>query len=197
MPEQWFGLLIIGLIAGVASGMFGIGGGLVIVPALILLLGFTQLEANGTSLAALLLPVSIFAVMAYYRAGKLKLWVAALLAVGLFVGGYFGGWLANDLPQNTLKQLYGVFLLLMAWRFAEPRKWLAELRGAKIDHPSEDSGADATWPVLLVVGLIAGVMAGMFGIGGGAIIVPALVTLFHYDQKRAVGTSLAALLLPN
>ena len=197
MPEQWFGLIIIGIIAGVASGMFGIGGGVIIVPALILFLGFTQLGANGTSLAALLMPVSIFAVVAYYRAGMLKLSVAFWIAIGLLIGGYLGGILANDLPADILKKLYGVFLLYMAWRFAEPRKWFAEWRGNGAPKSPESGEGEIIWYVILIVGFVAGIMAGLFGIGGGAIIVPALVTLLHFDQKRAVGTSLAALLIPN
>ena len=69
MPEQWAALIVVGLVAGVASGMFGIGGGVIIVPVLTVLLGFQLKMAVGTSLAALLMPVSIFAVIAYYRAG--------------------------------------------------------------------------------------------------------------------------------
>jgi uncharacterized protein len=197
MPELWFALLIVGVIAGVASGMFGIGGGLVIVPALTVLLGFTQLAANGTSLAALLMPVSIFAVIAYYRAGLLKISVAAWVAVGLFVGGYLGGTLAIDLPADILKRLYGIFLLYMAWRFAEPRKWIAAIRSKTAPSTEVEPENESIWYVLLIVGFIAGIMSGLFGIGGGAIIVPALVALLRFDQKRAVGTSLAALLLPN
>jgi uncharacterized protein len=197
MPEQWFGLLIVGVIAGITSGMFGIGGGLVIVPILIVFFSFTQLQANGTSLAALLMPVSIFAVLAYYRAGKLKIPVAVLIAIGLFAGGYLGGALANSLPGDILKRLYGVFLLYMGWRFAEPRKWLAEYRGKLVVTVAEDSEGTSSWYILLTLGFVAGIMAGLFGIGGGAIIVPALVALLNFDQKRAVGTSLAALLIPN
>jgi len=197
MPEQGLALVVVGLVAGVASGMFGIGGGLVIVPALILLLGFTQLAANGTSLAALLMPVSIFAVIAYYRAGLLNLSVAAWIAIGLFVGGYLGGTWANDLPADILKKLYGIFLLVMAWRFAEPRKWLAAMRGTCAPQSDAEPENETTWYILLIVGFGAGIMSGLFGIGGGAVIVPALVALLRFDQKRAVGTSLAALLLPN
>jgi uncharacterized protein len=196
MPEQWLALLIVGLVAGVASGMFGIGGGMVIVPALILLLGFTQLAANGTSLAALLMPVSIFAVVAYYRAGLLKVSIAFWVAIGLLVGGYLGGTVANDLPADVLKRLYGVFLLYMAWRFAEPRKWYASMRGNGTT-PVVEPENESTWYVLLIVGFVAGIMSGLFGIGGGAIIVPALVALLKFDQKLAVGTSLASLLIPN
>jgi uncharacterized membrane protein YfcA len=196
MPEQWFALILVGLIAGVASGMFGIGGGVIIVPALTVLLGFGLKAAVGTSLAALLLPVSIFAVIAYYRAGKLRLSTAAWIAFGLIFGAYVGAQIALSLDTKTLQRLYGLFLLYMAWRFTEPRKWWAEYRGNGGPKAAEEIEAQVAWYILLVVGLGAGVLSGMFGIGGGVIIVPALVALLHFDQKQAVGTSLAALLLP-
>jgi uncharacterized membrane protein YfcA len=150
----------------------------------------------GTSLAALLLPVSIFAVIAYYRAGKLRLSTAAWIAFGLIFGAYVGAQIALSLDTKTLQRLYGLFLLYMAWRFTEPRKWWAEYRGNGGPKAAEEIEAQVAWYILLVVGLGAGVLSGMFGIGGGVIIVPALVALLHFDQKQAVGTSLAALLLP-
>jgi uncharacterized protein len=198
-PEQAVTLLILGVAAGVLSGMFGIGGGVIIVPALILLFGFDQLQANGTSLAALLMPVSIFAVWQYYRAGKLQIPVAAWIALGLIFGGFVGAELAISLPSATLKQLYGFFLLYAAWRFIEPRKlWARYNSTAPAPKPPQEEEAPLTlaWYYLLLVGLIAGVASGLFGIGGGLVIVPALVTLLRFDQHRAVGTSLAALLLP-
>jgi uncharacterized membrane protein YfcA len=199
MPLLAIGLVLIGLIAGVAAGMFGIGGGVIIVPALILLLGFDQHAASGTSLVALLSPVSLFAVLAYYRAGKLNMKVALVMAAGLWVGGYFGGMVANSLPSDDLRRAYGLFLLFVAWRFAEPGKWLAELRGQTIPKPPEDSIGEANPSLLVMIGIgaVAGVLAGLFGIGGGVIIVPALVALVKFDHKRAVATSLAALLPPN
>lgn len=232
MPEQWLALIIVGLIAGVASGMFGIGGGVIIVPALTLLLGFDLKQAVGTSLGALLMPVSVFAVLAYHRAGKLKLSTAAWVAGGLAFGAYLGSQVALEMETRLLEQLYGVFLLYMAWRFAEPRKWWRDYRSAKNQPlpPAQDSSAAGIntsppgplsihgegeerrqgsgwaeaqaahttvgWYVLLVLGFVAGIASGMFGIGGGVVIVPALVALLNFDQKEAVGTSLAALLLP-
>lgn len=190
-------LIALGIVAGIASGMFGIGGGVVIVPVLVTFLGFDLHEANGTSLAALLMPVGIFAVLAYHRAGKLSIMTAAWVAAGLVVGGIFGAQLALGLPVDDLKRAYGVFLLYAAWRFAEPRRWLAEVRGAQAPSaPADTTQMSAPWYWLLLLGLAAGIAAGMFGIGGGLIIVPALVGLLRFDQKVAVGTSLAALLLP-
>jgi len=200
-------LLLIGLIAGVASGMFGIGGGVVIVPALVGLLGMGLNAAVGTSLAALLMPVGIFAVIEYYKAGKLRLLIAIPIALGLIIGARFGAQLALDLDTDVLGRLYGVFLIYAGWRFAEPRKWLgqqvarrAALTAGEKPIPAPVAAVvaeqSAAWYVLLGVGLGAGVLSGMFGIGGGIVIVPALVGLLKFDQKVAVATSLGALLLP-
>lgn len=202
MPEQWLPLIIVGLVAGVAAGLFGIGGGVIIVPALTILLGFELKKATGTSLAALLMPVSIFAVIAYYRAGKLKISTAAWVALGILVTSYVGAKITLGLDTNLLKQLYGIFLLYVAWRFIEPRKWLVQIqhRNDKTEAPTEkpvdETETTVSWYILLIVGLVAGILSGMFGIGGGVVIVPALVAILKMDQKRAVGTSLAALLLP-
>src|SRR5690606_33455814 len=190
-------LLLVGLAAGVLSGMFGIGGGVVIVPALTLLLGFDLNEATGTSLTAQLPPFALFAVIAYHRAGMLKLRAAIPVTIGLILGSATGANVALGLNQTTLQQLYGLFLLWIGWRFAEPRRVYAAYRAGTLNAaaPVETQIAVSSW-VLLLVGLVAGLASGMFGIGGGVVIVPALVALLHFDQKLAVGTSLAAQLLP-
>src|SRR5664279_1029360 len=90
MPDFPLALLILGVVAGVLSGMFGIGGGVVIVPILTAFFGFELRNATGTSLAALLMPVGIFAVIAYYRAGKLRIPVAVPVAAGLIIGRWLG-----------------------------------------------------------------------------------------------------------
>jgi uncharacterized membrane protein YfcA len=197
MPEHAVALVILGIAAGMLSGMFGIGGGVVIVPALTILMGFELQQAIGTSLAVLILPVSFFAVLAYYRARLLNIKSAMFVAAGLIVGAVFGAQLALNLPEDALQRLYGFFLIWVGWRFIEPRKLIAVRRGKAPAAKQEDPiPVNAAWYVLLGVGLVAGVASGLFGIGGGLVIVPALVGLLHYDQKRAVGTSLAALLPP-
>ncbi|HEX3052845.1 MAG TPA: sulfite exporter TauE/SafE family protein [Aggregatilineaceae bacterium] len=197
MPEHVIALVILGIAAGMLSGMFGIGGGVVIVPALTVLLGFELKEAVGTSLAVLILPVSGFAVMAYYRAKKLQLRMAALVALGLIFGAVLGAQVALELPGATLQRIYGVFLIYVGWRFAEPRQVLGKNADKKPDQPEEKLALDAQMGgALLLVGVTAGIASGLFGIGGGLVIVPALVAFFHFDQKRAVGTSLGALLAP-
>jgi hypothetical protein len=191
--------VILGVAAGILSGMFGIGGGVVIVPVLTTFVGFSLSLAVGTSLAALLLPVSLLAVIQYYRAGKLKIGIALPVAIGLVGGAVIGARLALNLPTHILQQLYGLFLIYAGWRFIEPRQWMVQLQ--KRSHPpvpaSDDAGyIQPAWWTLIVLGIGAGVASGMFGIGGGLVIVPALVTLLRFEQKMAVGTSLGALLFP-
>ncbi|HEY9635191.1 MAG TPA: sulfite exporter TauE/SafE family protein [Coleofasciculaceae cyanobacterium] len=112
-------LLIIGLVAGVAGGMFGIGGGAIMVPAMVLLLGMDQKFATGTSIAAQILPIGILAAFVYYREGNLNIKHAVLIAVGLIIGNYFGALFANQpfISSQTMKKLYGIFLLLIGGRY--------------------------------------------------------------------------------
>jgi uncharacterized membrane protein YfcA len=107
-------LAIIGLAAGVLSGMIGIGGGIIIVPALILILGFTQQQAQGTSLGLLLLPVGILAVLNYYKQGYIDIKVVAIMSVTFILGGWLGSKLSLSLPQETVKKVFAVVLLLIA-----------------------------------------------------------------------------------
>jgi len=104
-------VLALGFVAGILSGMFGIGGGLVIVPALLLFFGLSQKTATGTSMFALLWPVGLLGVFAYYRAGELSISHGAWIAVGLFLGAFLGAQLTLSLPTVTVKRLYAVFLV--------------------------------------------------------------------------------------
>jgi uncharacterized membrane protein YfcA len=108
--------ILIGLAAGVLSGMFGIGGGVVIVPALLLVAHMSPLAATGTSLGALLLPVGALGAWEYYRKGQLDFRIALLLAIGLFVGAFFGAKIAQMLTAVQLKRAFAIFLVLVAIR---------------------------------------------------------------------------------
>ena len=103
-------LMTIGLFAGLASGLFGIGGGILIVPALIYLLGYTREMATGTSLAVLLPPVGIAAVMVFYRHGNVDFPAAIVLAICLLLGGWLGAHLANEWNPVAMKFLFGLFV---------------------------------------------------------------------------------------
>ena len=109
-------LLLIGLVAGVFAGMFGIGGGLIVVPALLLIVKMKELEALGTSLAALIPPVGLLGAMEYYRNGHINIKFAGLIALGIFVGAYFGARLIMPLPPVLIRRLYAGFLLVIAAR---------------------------------------------------------------------------------
>ena len=103
--------LITGLIVGLSSGVVGVGGGVFVIPILVFLFGFSQKMAQGTSLAMLLPPVGILAVMEYYKSGNIDIKVAALLALGYLFGAYFGSSLAVTLSNDMLKKIFGVLLL--------------------------------------------------------------------------------------
>ncbi len=105
-------LLLIGLVAGVLSGLIGIGGGIIIIPALIYILGMSQHDAQGTSLAILLPPIGLMAVYSYYKAGHVNLYFAAVIAIAFFFGSYFGAKYAVNISVSTLKKVFAVFLLL-------------------------------------------------------------------------------------
>jgi len=104
-------MLFIGVFSGITSGMFGIGGGVIIVPALIYLAKFSQHAAIGTSLAILLPPVGLLAVLEYYRHGNVDLKAALIVAIAFMVGGWIGAHLANYISGHLLKLLFGLFVL--------------------------------------------------------------------------------------
>ncbi|HDP74441.1 MAG TPA: sulfite exporter TauE/SafE family protein [Bacteroidales bacterium] len=106
-------LMLIGLTAGFVGGALGLGGGIIIVPALIYLLNFTQHEAQGTSLMVLLFPVGIFAVVNYYRAGFIDWKLALLLMIGVVIGSYFGSKFSINIPAATLQKIFGFFIILL------------------------------------------------------------------------------------
>lgn len=176
---RWWRLAIIGVLAGFFSGLFGVGGGVIIVPLLIMLAGFDQRRASGTSLTAIL-PTAIAGAIGYAARGEVD-WVAALcIAGGAVVGSFVGTWLLHRIPQNVLRWIFVVFLVLMAARLA----FLVPDRGAGIDV---DTG---TVVALVGVGLLTGVLSGLLGVGGGVLIVPVLMIFFGMGDLVAKGTSL-------
>jgi uncharacterized protein len=123
-------LIIIGIAAGMLSGLVGVGGGLIIVPALVYFLAFSQKQAQGTSLAILLLPIGILAVLNYYRDPNvhLDIKVVALITLGFLAGSYFGSKLALSLPDATVKKIFAIFMMLVA------------IKMLFIDKPKENTG---------------------------------------------------------
>jgi hypothetical protein len=192
-------VVAIGFLAGIFSGLFGIGGGIVMVPIMVILAGFPLIKATGTSLAAIMLPVGIFGVIAYHRARILDLRAAIFISSGLLISVVIGAWLAHSLPSDVMRLLYGIFCLYVSWNFIKPLEKLKKFRGESYlpeVEPDNNNHPHPHFLPLIGVGLVAGVMSGMFGIGGGNIIVPFLVMFLKYPPKRAIATSLAALLPP-
>jgi len=112
-------LLLIGLVAGIAGGMFGIGGGAVMVPAMVILMGMDQKLATGTSLAAQVLPIGLLGAAVYYQKGNLNIRDAVFIAIGLVIGNLLGALFANQpfISSALMKKLYGVFLFVIGARY--------------------------------------------------------------------------------
>jgi uncharacterized membrane protein YfcA len=106
--------IALGLAAGVLSGLLGIGGGIIIVPAMIILFGLTQQQAQGTTLALMIPPIGLLAAWTYYKHGYVDIRIAAFVCLGFFVGGFFGAKLATGLSTQVLQKVFGVALLLTA-----------------------------------------------------------------------------------
>lgn len=121
-------LLLIGLAAGMLSGFVGVGGGLIIVPALVYFLHFNQYQAQGTSLAVLLLPVGILAVMNYYKQGHININYALIIGAAFVVGGYFGSKYAMKLPEFKVKFFFALFMLYAAVRmlYTSGSQWFGD-----------------------------------------------------------------------
>lgn len=106
--------ILIGIIAGILSGMFGIGGGIIVIPALIFLCGFSQLKAQGTSLAILLPPVGIFAFINYYKSGNVDTKAGVIIVSFLILGSILGSKISNDIPADLLRKGFGILMLLIS-----------------------------------------------------------------------------------
>ena len=175
-------MVVVGVLVGLLSGLFGIGGGTIIVPALVWL-GLTQRPA--TSMLAII-PTSVSGVLSYAVNGNVD-WIAALLVfVGMFVGGQIGSLLLSRLSEVVLRWAFVVFMAFVI---------LSQL----IFVPSRDSSIElnlVTGLLMVVFGVIAGILASLLGVGGGAILVPSLSILFDASDLIARGTSLLAM-FPN
>lgn len=179
LKTNWLWFITIGLIAGFLSGLFGVGGGVLIVPLLVILVGFDHRIAAGTSLAAIV-PTAVVGVISYAVAGNVD-WIAAiLLAAGSVVGAQVGSHLLHRLPKRAIQWGFVAFIAVVAvslFLVVPSRDVVLELTTLSITG-------------LVVLGLIVGVLSGLLGIGGGVIIVPALILLFGSSDLIAKGTSL-------
>ncbi|MDL9981309.1 sulfite exporter TauE/SafE family protein [Microbacterium sp. ASV49] len=169
----------VGLAAGLMSGLFGVGGGTVIVPMLVLLLHFDQKLASGTSLAAIV-PTAAVGVISYAVHGSVA-WIPALiLAVGAVFGAQIGTWLLHRISVVALRWGFIAFLAVV-------------IVSLFVVIPSRQAQLELTWWIalaLLATGVVTGILSGLMGVGGGIIVVPALMLLFGTSDLVAKGTSL-------
>lgn len=107
-------IILVGIAAGILGGLVGVGGGIIIVPALVYFIGFSQKTAQGTSLGLIMLPVGIFGVLQYYKQGHVDFKVVGMLAIGFLAGSYFGSKFALSLPQETVKKIFAGLMIIIA-----------------------------------------------------------------------------------
>ena len=175
--------IAVGAFAGLLSGLFGVGGGIIVVPALILILKLDPRRASGTSLGAVL-PISISSLLTYWGHDNVDWTMALWLAIGAVGGAVYGTKLIHVLPRKVLGYLFAVVLFVTAVRLYIPT--------------NADGRAEIAWigaVVLIVIGFATGVLAGLLGIGGGVVMVPAMIVAFSELPVVAKGTS-AAVILP-
>ena len=186
-------VLALGLTVGVLVGLLGIGGGVILVPAMVYLLHYDQHLAQGTSLFILLPPIGLGALREYWKNGQVDWRAGIVCALGFLIGGYGGGRIAVPMPSRYLQGIFGFFLMLSAvllWRKTRsgPRP-AGQVANTSSDNLLRNVG-------IFFAAAFCGVAAGMVGIGGGVLLVPLLGLLFGFSQNRAQGTSLVALIPP-
>lgn len=184
LPRAGVGrLLLVGAVAGLLSGMLGVGGGIIMVPLLVGVLGFDQHRAHATSLAAIIL-IAVAGSLRFGLAGEIVIPVGLALGVGGLVGSTLGAHLMHRLSPTALKAVFGVVMILAGARMVlggdpGPGQPAADVVGALIG---------------VAIGLVAGVASGVAGIGGGVVMVPAMIFFLGVDQHAAEGSSLLAIL---
>jgi uncharacterized protein len=183
MREKWRLCLVIGFSTGILSGLLGIGGAAILIPGMVEVLRISQHKAHGTSLMVMI-PVATLAAAVYALNGEMHWPLVALFSVASMAGAVAGARLMSRIPAPTLKKLFGFFLLFVSLRMIIP-----------IGTPAAGGAVDMSDPFSLsgqaLLGLFAGVMSGLLGIGGGQILIPGMVFLFQIDQRLAQGISLA------
>lgn len=177
-------LALIGLIAGLLSGGFGIGGGIVMVPLLVAV-GLDRHRAHATSLATIV-PIAVAGAVAFGLSGEIDLGLGILIGAGGVVGSVLGASLMNRMSTRSLSIVFGLVLLVAAIRM---------MAGGDPLPGSGDLDQPLQIAIAVGIGLISGFFAGIAGVGGGVVIVPATVLLLGFGQHEAQGTSLVAIIL--
>jgi uncharacterized membrane protein YfcA len=179
---------VAGLMAGMLSGLFGVGGGVILVPALGILLGLDQQDAQGATLAVLLLPVGLPAVLAYRKRVAVRWGLVCALVAGFVAAVAPGALVANALDARALGGIFSIFVLLVAvrtWRQAERTDMAMDGRPARASH------WNGIW-----IGAAGGFLSGLLGVGGAVVMIPLLVWIMRLDQHEAQATTLAVMLPP-
>jgi uncharacterized protein len=187
-------ILLLGLVTGILVGLMGIGGGTVVVPAMVYLLGMDQHAAQGTSLFMQLPPLGLGALWVYWKKRAVDLRAGIACALGFLPGGYAGGRLALAIPSHRLEALFGLFLILsaaMLWRQPRSKAAMSAVSNEPVNSPS-----GVRLGAIFAMACLVGMAGGLFGIGGGVLLVPLLVLRFGFEQHYAQGTSLIALVPP-
>ena len=175
-------IVLVGLAAGLLSGMFGVGGGILIVPGLVLVAKMDQRIAHGTSLAAVL-PISASSLFSYWSHDHVDWRVGAGLAAGALAGAILGTRLLHVLPHRTLAIVFVGILVVTAVRLFMP-----------ISSSARDVLSIGTIAALVAIGVATGILAGLLGVGGGVIMVPAMMMLLQLPAAVAKGTSVAVII---
>jgi uncharacterized protein len=187
-----FSLIIIGFAISMLSGLLGIGGGSILVPAMVFLLGMSQHRANATSLAVIAV-VAVSGAVFYSRHGLVNWYVAVELMFGGVIGAAIGAKLCNRLSAKHLKNYFGIFLALIGLRMLYGAVYAAgagpHVMGRTVEAHTLGGGL-----FVMAVGVVTGVLAGLFGIGGGLVMVPVLTLMLGFAQKSAQGISLAVMI---
>jgi uncharacterized membrane protein YfcA len=173
--------VVVGLAAGLLGGLFGVGGGLIIVPGLVSLAGMDRRLAHGTSLAATL-PIAAASLITYLSHGNVDWAVALFLAIGAIVGAIVGTTLLQVIPKNVLIIVFVITVLATATRLT-----------ISTDSTGRADLTVAMALLLTTVGLLTGTLAGLLGIGGGVIMVPAMIVILGIEPVVAKGTSVAVI----
>ena len=175
-------MLTVGVLGGLLSGMFGVGGGIVMVPLLVIWLGLDQRRAIATSLVAIV-PIAIAGMIGYAFGSNVDWRAGLILGIGGIIGGQLGVWLLHRIPVRVVQLLFAAVLVYSAWRLVFP----AETTGVEPEQ--------LPWLLLVVAGVAAGVLSGLLGVGGGIILVPTLVLLVGLGIDGARGTSLLVVII--
>jgi uncharacterized membrane protein YfcA len=179
--------VLVGLVAGAFGGLVGLGGGVIMIPLMVRFFKFTQHQAHGTSLMALVF-TGVSGAVTYYLNGSVDIMAAVCLAAAAIFTARFGALYANALPEWQLKRAFGFFLIFVALLL------LSKPYVAQLAFLSQPVTGWARLAALLASGAAAGFLSGMMGVGGGSIMVPALVLFLGLSQYSAQGSSLAAMI---